>query len=367
MANNEQQLDSFNDQMRSSPFWREWMSSQGINPDGPIKLSDSQRKQLQSAIAASGNAQFDKGMEIDQAGNMNQNEGFGKQAKRWGPIVAAGVGTALTAGGASPWLAASLGGGLGGATGAMDGGGWKGAALGGALGAAPGAIGALTRGGQGALAGANAATGGGNTGLLASSTFPGAAMFGPATGAMVSQGVSQGIPLAAMGSLLAGGAIPGAMQGLMGGPATAGMVSQGVSQGIPLSALGSLAGTIASKSLGSDTVAGNGAPGGGNPFMNFLKGASGLFGGAGGLIGAGTNILGGLLASNAAKDAAKQQEAMSREAMGLFQPYYQGGTAAFGKLSDMLMKQAAPTPESARGMFPVVTPPRVMRVGQGNL
>jgi hypothetical protein len=59
-------------------------------------LDDRQRKQVQAAIEKELGFQFPGGIEIDPAGNMNENEGVGKQLKKWGPVagqVALGIAT----------------------------------------------------------------------------------------------------------------------------------------------------------------------------------------------------------------------------------------------------------------------------------
>lgn len=150
MTPQRQTLDQFNDSLRGSALWQDWMRAHGINLSGPIKLSDAQRKAFQRDLAAVG-VQFDKGMEIDPAGNVNQNEGFGKQLKRWGPIVG---GAALAAFGIPGVLPGLIGGGSGAAS----------------AGAAAGAAGAAGAGGAGAglsfasLAPSLIATGGGLVG-----------------------------------------------------------------------------------------------------------------------------------------------------------------------------------------------------------
>jgi len=183
-------LNTFNQSLRTSAFWRQWMQARGKNPDGPIQLSDAERTQLQRDLERTG-VQFRGNLEMDPAGNMNQNEGFGKQAKRWGPIVGA---AALT------------------------------------LFGIPGVMPGLLSGGGAAAGGAAGAAGAGGGGALASSSVPtSAAMFGPA--AIGSQGASAGIGL---GSALASSSIPAAAA--MSGPSTAAMGAQGASSGYTLPA-----------------------------------------------------------------------------------------------------------------------------------
>lgn len=106
-------LDQFNQSLRSSQFWRDWLRARGLNPDGPVKLTDQQRKQLQRDLAAIG--VDSKGLEIDPAGNLNQNEGFGKQAKRWGPVVGGAALMAFGIPGVMPGMFAGGGAAAGGA------------------------------------------------------------------------------------------------------------------------------------------------------------------------------------------------------------------------------------------------------------
>jgi hypothetical protein len=86
MNQGEVALDQFNASLRSSQFYQDWMRAHGIDITKPVGLTDSQRKAFRRDLEAIG-VQFQGDLEIDKAGNMNQNEGFGKQLKRWGPIV----------------------------------------------------------------------------------------------------------------------------------------------------------------------------------------------------------------------------------------------------------------------------------------
>lgn len=71
------ELDRFNDALRASPAWRQFISAQGFNPSGPIKLSGNQREALKRQLQSAG-IQFPKGLEIDPAGNVNQDAGVSK-------------------------------------------------------------------------------------------------------------------------------------------------------------------------------------------------------------------------------------------------------------------------------------------------
>jgi hypothetical protein len=72
-------------------------SSLGIAPgaDGDygqrFGLNDNDRKRVQAVIEQELSLPFPKGIEIDHAGNMNEDEGFAVQLRKWGPVVLAGV------------------------------------------------------------------------------------------------------------------------------------------------------------------------------------------------------------------------------------------------------------------------------------
>jgi hypothetical protein len=92
----EQQLDQFNQQLRGNPRYQQYLQSLGVNtnvaPGQAWRLSDQQRKQAESWVRSNVGDLGD--LEIDISGNANQNEGFGKQLKRYGPI-AGGVALSL--------------------------------------------------------------------------------------------------------------------------------------------------------------------------------------------------------------------------------------------------------------------------------
>lgn len=112
------ELNRENERWRASAEYRPLLSSIGANPDGPLTLSDQQRKQLAAAYQQQYGTQLPKGVEFDPAGNLNENEGFGKQFKKWGPIVG---GAALTAFGIPGVMPGLIGGGAaGGAAGASS-------------------------------------------------------------------------------------------------------------------------------------------------------------------------------------------------------------------------------------------------------
>ncbi len=77
--------------------------------NGHVGISDRQRKQMQALIERELGMKFPKGAEIDKGGNMNENEGFGKQAKKWGPVVGGAALAAFGLPGVMPGLL-SLGG-----------------------------------------------------------------------------------------------------------------------------------------------------------------------------------------------------------------------------------------------------------------
>lgn len=112
-------IDQFNAQLRANPEYRAFLQSMGANPNGPLHLSDQQRKQaaawVQQRFGGIGK------LEIDPAGNLNQDEGFSKHWK-WIVPAAVGAGTlGLGAAGVGP-LAGLFGGGGSAASGAAAGG-----------------------------------------------------------------------------------------------------------------------------------------------------------------------------------------------------------------------------------------------------
>lgn len=131
---NEAALDEWNQQFRMSPERAEFLQLMGVDPNGPIRLSDSQREQFKKFLASKG-INLPAGMEIDPAGNLNQNEGVGKYATNpWvlgslaaGSMLIPGVGTAVLSGlgkaGSAIGRATGFGGGAGaGAAGGAGGG-----------------------------------------------------------------------------------------------------------------------------------------------------------------------------------------------------------------------------------------------------
>jgi hypothetical protein len=116
MTQGQLSIDQFNDSLRQSQFYQDWMRAHGISLSGPLKLTDAQRKTFQRDLQAIG-VPFDKGIEIDPAGNMNQDEGFSKH-KKWMIPAAIAVGTlGLGAAGVGPAAALFGGGGSAAASG----------------------------------------------------------------------------------------------------------------------------------------------------------------------------------------------------------------------------------------------------------
>jgi hypothetical protein len=108
-------INQFNEQWRSSPLYQQGLQAVGEPTNGPITLDGNQRKMLLQWMQQQG-VQVPQGAEIDPAGNANENEGFGKQLKKWGPIVG---GAALTAFGIPGVMPGLIGGGFGGGGGAL--------------------------------------------------------------------------------------------------------------------------------------------------------------------------------------------------------------------------------------------------------
>lgn len=151
---------------------------------GQWGLNDRDRQRVQAAIERELGFQFPGGIEIDPAGNMNENEGFGKQAKKWGPLVGAGALAAFGMPGLFPGL--------------------------------------LTGGGAGAAGATGASGAGGGAGTLASSSIPTSLAMKAVPGAIASQGASAALgsmlpTLAGAGTAAATGAAGSAAKGFMGG------------------------------------------------------------------------------------------------------------------------------------------------------
>lgn len=209
----EAQLDRMNTALRENPEYQKFLQSLGVKTDvaegQAWRLTDEQRKKAEDWVEAR-TGPLGKRLEIDISGNVNQNEGMAKQVRKWGPIVAAGVATALTAGASAPLLATAIGAGAAGAAaGSLDEGGWKGALQGGAMGvggAVGGAyLGSALRGGTAVAPGA--VGGGGNT---AGAAFDAAPAISSSAGAANAAGLGWTVP---GGTSAALGAAPAAAGG----------------------------------------------------------------------------------------------------------------------------------------------------------
>lgn len=87
---NEREIDQFNQQLRANPAYRQFLQSIGVDVNRAIGLNDRQRETakqwVRQHVGDIGN------LEIDPAGNVNQNEGVGKWAKDWRTYAAIGGG-----------------------------------------------------------------------------------------------------------------------------------------------------------------------------------------------------------------------------------------------------------------------------------
>lgn len=111
LIRSKEDINAFNLNMKSQPWYQDWMRSQGINP-GRVKLSKEQRKQLEQVVLAHGApVTLFNDMMIDPAGNLNTEHGFASQPT-W--LKAIEIGGAGAIGG---YLAAPLFGGTTAATG----------------------------------------------------------------------------------------------------------------------------------------------------------------------------------------------------------------------------------------------------------
>lgn len=84
------QIDQFNLRLRGNPQYQAFLRSMGADPSGPLRLSDSQRRQAAAWVRRNVGDIGD--LEIDPAGNINQDEGFSRHRK-WMIPAAIGVGT----------------------------------------------------------------------------------------------------------------------------------------------------------------------------------------------------------------------------------------------------------------------------------
>lgn len=130
------QLDGGNDAMRGTDWWQAYIASQGFKLDGsPIRLNDNQRKELQR-IAEQHGMRFDGHMQIDPAGNVNQDQGVSRVARGVanGAMIAAPIAANFIPG-VGPIASAAISGGTSALRTKMNGGSWADAAKSGAIGA----------------------------------------------------------------------------------------------------------------------------------------------------------------------------------------------------------------------------------------
>src|SRR5687767_2651501 len=105
----EQELDRNNDQWRSTPLYREALQAVGANPDGPIRLSESQRQRLHEYVARRGMV-LPHGTEFDPAGNVNRDDrGFAESGLGKSLIAAGAIGAAMFIPGVAPFVGNALG------------------------------------------------------------------------------------------------------------------------------------------------------------------------------------------------------------------------------------------------------------------
>lgn len=88
-----------NTRMRATPEWRSAIQRLGLNPDGPLHLSDQQRKQLAQMLGVHNNMGGEAELEIDPAGNINTTHGW-SGLPTWAKAAIIGGATVATAGAA---------------------------------------------------------------------------------------------------------------------------------------------------------------------------------------------------------------------------------------------------------------------------
>lgn len=115
MQNDEKAQNDLNIQLKSAPWYQNWLRSQGQDPNR-VKLNDAQRKQL-TQIAQQNGVKLPQGVQFDPSGNANNLHGFAGQP---GWLKALEIGGAATAGAAfgGPALLGALGSGGGAGAGA---------------------------------------------------------------------------------------------------------------------------------------------------------------------------------------------------------------------------------------------------------
>lgn len=169
-STSEQQLDQWNQALRQSSIYQNFMRANGLPTDGRVNLSEAQQHALEQALRSAG-IQIPAGMKIDNGGNLNQVNRLGRNVAIGGAIGAgaltglglAGIGpfsglaggtaatgaTGLAADGTIPALTAGTGATGVGALGAGTGGVYGGSALAGTTGAVSGGLGSAVAGGGG--------------------------------------------------------------------------------------------------------------------------------------------------------------------------------------------------------------------------
>ncbi len=185
---------------------------------------------------------------------------------------------------------------------------------------------ALAAGAGGAAAGAGEAAGGAGAAGTGAVSSP---VIGGGAGAVTA---TELLPAAAGGGLATGAGAAGLGAGA-GGAAGTGAVSSPV--------IGGGAGAVTSTPLLPASAGGGLATGGGAGLLEALKTGVGKMAGTGGfdwtsLIGPATQLIGGKMGADAAKDASAAQLQAAREAMALNEPFRQGGMAGMNRLLDVL-------------------------------
>lgn len=268
----EAQLDAWNQQLRASPLYQNFMRMRGLPTNGRVKLSRQQQSDLERELKRNG-IQIPGGMHIDQGGNLNQKNRLGRNIA----IGAAVAGAAF--GGAA-------------ALGAFSG---AGAAGGGAAGAA-GAAGGAGAGAAGAAGTAGALAPLATTGWVA----PMAAYAAPATSALGTGAAALGTAGAAGAGLAAGGSAP-----LAATPTATGLAAYptAASVGYGGAAANGVTPAMAAAQAGTGAASGGGVMGAlQNPYLQ-----AGIQGGL--------SYLNGRMGANAARTASEQQLQAVREAM----------------------------------------------------
>ena len=103
MDDNERALDQFNQSLRADPLYREFLQSLGVDPNRPLKLSDDQRKKADAWIRT--NVGDSEGLQVDPAGNVNQDEGWSKH-KKW--AIPAAIAASMLIPGVGPAVMAAM-------------------------------------------------------------------------------------------------------------------------------------------------------------------------------------------------------------------------------------------------------------------